>query len=198
MDNEDNFINMISSLSSNQENERFNDSDKIIDEIEFIDTMNSLSLSNKNKKFDDEYITNDKRSMNEHNECYTRILETYSKTLEGNILEKNKLKKYFFYICSGILISIALAFVVCLGLSLFFIFANPDVSFDIASIVSLIGAMATAFISSFMILPKVITRYLFNKKEEENMMNVINKIQEYDTKIRQNIKEHDDKKDNGK
>ena len=49
-----------------------------------------------------------------------------------------------------------------------------------------------------MILPKVITRYLFNKKEEENMMNVINKIQEYDTKIRQNIKEHDDKKDNGK
>ena len=81
---------------------------------------------------------------------------------------------------------------------MFFIFANPDVSFDIASIVSLIGAMATAFISSFMILPKVITRYLFNKKEEENMMNVINKIQEYDTKIRQNIKEHDDKKDNGK
>ena len=189
---------MISNLSSNQENERFNDSDKIIDEIEFIDTMNSLSLSNKNKKFDDEYITNDKRSMNEHNECYTRILETYSKTLEGNILEKNKLKKYFFYICSGILIGIALAFVVCLGLSLFFIFANPDVSFDIASIVSLIGAMATAFISSFMILPKVITRYLFNKKEEENMMNVINKIQEYDTKIRQNIKEHDDKKDNGR
>ena len=121
MDNEDNFINMISSLSSNQENERFNDSDKIIDEIEFIDTMNSLSLSNKNKKFDDEYITNDKRSMNEHNECYTMILKAYSKTLEGNILEKNKLKKYFFYICSGILISIALAFVVCLGISLFFI-----------------------------------------------------------------------------
>lgn len=96
MDNEDNFINMISSLSSNQENERFNDSDKIIDEIGFIDTMNSLSLSNKNKKFDDEYITNDKRSMNEHNECYTRILETYSYILEANILEKNKLKKKIF------------------------------------------------------------------------------------------------------
>lgn len=163
----------------------------------FLSMMGEISSTN-NKFDDDEYITNDKRSMNEHNECYTRILETYSKTLEGNILEKNKLKKYFFYICSGILISIALAFVVCLGLSLFFIFANPDVSFDIASIVSLIGAMATAFISSFMILPKVITRYLFNKKEEENMMNVINKIQEYDTKIRQNIKEHDDKKDNGR
>lgn len=80
MDNKDNFINMMSSLLSNQENEKFNDSDKIIDEIGFIDTMNSLSLSNKNKKFDDEYITNDKRSMNEHNECYTRILETYSYT----------------------------------------------------------------------------------------------------------------------
>lgn len=198
MDNEDNFINMISSLSSNQENERFNDSDKIIDEIEFIDTMNSLSLSNKNKKFDDEYITNDKRSMNEHNECYTRILETYSYTLEANILEKNKLKKRFFHICSYILIGIALAFVVCLIICLYNIFKYPEESFDIASIVSVMGAMATAFISSFMILPKVITRYLFNKKEEENMMNVINKIQKYDTRIRQNIKEHDDKKDNGK
>ena len=110
MDNKDNFINMMSSLLSNQENEKFNDSDKIIDEIGFIDTMNSLSLSNKNKKFDDEYITNDKRSMNEHNECYTRILETYSYTLEANILEKNKLKKEFFYVCSGILKWIAISF----------------------------------------------------------------------------------------
>lgn len=96
MDNKDNFINIMSSLSSNQENARFDDSDKIIDETGFIDTMNSLSLSNKNKKFDDEYITNDKRSMNEHNECYTRILETYSYTLEANILEKNELKKRIF------------------------------------------------------------------------------------------------------
>ncbi|WP_373244739.1 hypothetical protein [Megamonas funiformis] len=198
MDNKDNFINIMSSLSSNQENARFDDSDKIIDETGFIDTMNSLSLSNKNKKFDDEYITNDKRSMNEHNECYTRILETYSYTLEANILEKNELKKEFFYVCSGILKWIAISFIVTLIICLFNIFKYPKESFDIASIVSVMGAMATAFISSFMILPKVITRYLFNKKEEENMMNVINKIQKYDTRIRQNIKDHDDKKNNRK
>lgn len=163
----------------------------------FLSMMGEISSTN-NKFDDDEYITNDKRSMNEHNECYTRILETYSYTLETNILEKNKLKKKFFHICSYILIGIALAFVVCLIICLYNIFKYPEESFDIASIVSVMGAMATAFISSFMILPKVITRYLFNKKEEENMMNVINKIQKYDTRIRQNIKDHDDKKDNGK
>lgn len=162
----------------------------------FLSMMGEISSTN--NKFDDEYINNDKRSMSEHNKCYTTILKAYSETLKDNILEKNKLKKCFFWICSAILVGIALAFVSCLCISLYYIFAYPGISFDIASIVSVMGAMATAFISSFMILPKVITRYLFNKKEEENMMNVINKIQEYDTKIRQNIKEHDDKKDNGR
>ena len=61
----------------------------------FLSMMGEISSTN-NKFDDDEYITNDKRSMNEHNECYTRILETYSYTLEANILEKNKLKKNFF------------------------------------------------------------------------------------------------------
>lgn len=38
-------------------------------------------------------------------------------------------------------------------------------------------------------IPKIITKYLFNRKEEENMMNIIQNIQKHDLTIRQDIKD---------
>ena len=35
-----------------------------------------------------------------------------------------------------------------------------------------------------MMIPKMITRYLFNKSEEEHLAEIIGKIQEYDKNIR--------------
>ena len=35
-----------------------------------------------------------------------------------------------------------------------------------------------------MVIPKMITKYLFNEKEEEHLAEIISKIQEYDRDIR--------------
>ena len=39
-----------------------------------------------------------------------------------------------------------------------------------------------------MILPKIITDYLFNKDEEKNMMQIIENIQKHDLTIRNDIR----------
>ena len=49
----------------------------------------------------------------------------------------------------------------------------------IAALVSLIG--------TFMVVPQMITEYLFNKEEEQHLTNIISKIQEYDRDIRGGI-----------
>ena len=46
----------------------------------------------------------------------------------------------------------------------------------LASVLSLIG--------TFMAVPQMITKYLFNEKEEEHLAKIISKIQEYDRDIR--------------
>ena len=48
---------------------------------------------------------------------------------------------------------------------------------------SLFTALGT-LIGTFMMIPKMITRYLFNKSEEEHLAEIIGKIQEYDKNIR--------------
>ena len=39
-------------------------------------------------------------------------------------------------------------------------------------------------LGTFMVVPQMITKYLFNKKEEENLAAIISKIQKYDRDIR--------------
>ena len=68
-------------------------------------------------------------------------------------------------------------------------FKYQHLTFQINNIVAVVTAIGTAFVSSFFIIPKIITKYLFNRKEEENMMNIIQNIQKHDLTIRQDIKD---------
>lgn len=47
----------------------------------------------------------------------------------------------------------------------------------------------TALISTFMTVSKMITKYLFNKYEEEHLTEIIGKIQEYDINIKRGYKD---------
>lgn len=125
--------------------------------------------------------------MQKHNELYTKILESYSSTLKDNIRTKRILKVLFFLLCSGLMITIIFNFMVILEKCTQIILNNPNKEFDIKSITTIISAISIAFISSFMYIPKLITRYLFNLNEDANMIEVIQNIQRHDLTIRKNI-----------
>ncbi len=63
-------------------------------------------------------------------------------------------------------------------------------TFAIQNVISIVSAISVAFIASFMIIPKIITNYLFNLNEEKNMMEIIQNIQKHDLAIRKDIKEY--------
>ena len=153
-----------------------------------IDTYNEKDKSSF-KDTQTSFVSNDEISMRSHNDCYTKILEAYSFTLKKNIEDKYTYKKRFFYCCIAILLLIAFTLIGCLISNLVMIFMYPHIQFDIKSIIALMATLATAFISSFMIIPKIITQYLFNLNEEKNMMDIIKNIQTHDLKIRDDIKE---------
>ena len=154
--------------------------------------LSSYSTQDKNS-FEDitrtSFVTNDEISMRHHNEAYTKILEAYSDTLKTNLENKNQYKRKFFYCCLYTLRPLAFGFPAILTIIIGYILLYPDNHLDIKSIVTVITAMSAAFISSFMILPKIITQYLFNLDEEKNIREIIKNIQEHDKVIREDIKE---------
>ena len=45
-----------------------------------------------------------------------------------------------------------------------------------------------SMITVFMVLPKIMTKYLFDIEEEKNIYNIVKQIQDYDHIIRDNLK----------
>lgn len=130
---------------------------------------------------DDALRRGDRESLLEHNEQYTALLKAYVKDFEMNSVNKMGNKQYVFSISMKLLIgiplfSLGLIGVTMIGLLFGCITALETLPELFAALVSLLG--------TFMVIPKIITKYLFNKKEEENLVNIINKIQEYDKEIR--------------
>lgn len=154
-----------------------------------INTQNVPVFKDKNKCF----VSNDIVSMESHNESYNDILKTYSGNLNENLQFKNKCKKRFFYLCLCVMVIICLTLVGILVAITYMTFAYPHLSFQISNIVAIVTAIGTAFISAFFIIPKIITEYLFNLKEEENMMKIIQNIQQHDLEIRKDIKDYNKK-----
>ncbi len=117
--------------------------------------------------------------LRENTRHYAKILEAYSSTLKDSLISKLIMKRFFCISCVCILIIVAVTFIVVLHDIVQAVINNPDKSYDIASIATVITAMSTAFIASFMYIPNLIVKYLFNLKEDENMLNLIQNNQKY-------------------
>lgn len=160
---------------------------KILDKYDTSEEMKSSDVyfKDENKKF----VGNDIVSMESHNESYTNILKAYSDSLKANLKFKNCCKNLFFYLCIAVMGIICIALVSILFIITYMTFKYQHLSFQISNIIAIVTAIGGAFISSFIIIPKIITEYLFNLKEEENMMNIIQNIQKHDLEIRKDIKD---------
>ncbi len=54
---------------------------------------------------------------------------------------------------------------------------------------TLLTELIVAFLSTFIVLPRIIASYLFNNKEEGYLVNIITYMQKYDKSVREKINE---------
>lgn len=120
----------------------------------------------------------DVNAMVSHNTSFTNILDAYEKNASASLRQKRTFKNVFFYGVCFVLVLVAFlsAAVIIVGLAGMISIENIGVYFT---------ALGT-FLTSFIVLPKVIVEYLFHPEEEKGMTDIVKAIQEYDTKIRNN------------
>ena len=123
----------------------------------------------------------DASSLSEHNEQYTALLKAYVEDFKRNSDNKSKNKEALFKIAKGLLVCIPMCTVVFMFVTLMLL------ALDKINMLESLPGLATVLVSligTFMVVPQMITKYLFNKKEEDHLAEIISKIQEYDRNIR--------------
>lgn len=131
---------------------------------------------------DDALLHNsDTENLREHNTQYTKLLVAYVENSVINLKDKQSRKRGIFLIASFMLVVIPISVILIVGFALYFIGTGKAEGLEvlpeiIAGVVALLGTYIT--------IPSIITGYLFNEKEEENLADIIGKIQDYDKNIR--------------
>ena len=126
----------------------------------------------------------DATSLSQHNIQYTALLKAYVKDFERNSDNKRRNKEDLFKIAKMLLTWIPILDTILIFLTLVCLAWDRIDIFE--ALPGLFTAM-TSLLGTFMVVPKMITKYLFNKNEEEHLANIISKIQEYDKNIREGL-----------
>ena len=126
----------------------------------------------------------DTSSLSKHNKQYTAILKAYVEYYKSNSKYKSQGKKDLFKIAKNLLIFVPLSTIIIIFITLIL------QAFGIIGVIETLPGLFTALaslIGTFMVVPQMITEYLFNKEEEKHLADIIGKIQEYDRNIRGGI-----------
>lgn len=123
---------------------------------------------------DDEF--NAVRNVNQHERRYTDILNAYADDLDSTLKKKRTYKTIIFWLSFFLLCLFPVVFVALIVIITFF-----SASFEnITNWISVIVPVLISFLTVFIVIPQVITQYLFNAEEEKYMSDIIKHIQDYD------------------
>lgn len=148
------------------------------------DLLNRLSSDNKVEN--DSGLNRDLRekdidSLGNHINDYDNILRNYSNHVDKTLYHKRIMKICFFTMSILIVIACTVITIICIICLLCNI---GDTNFNIIDYIIPTITSITSFLTVFIIIPKIIAKYLFNSKEDESMKEIISSIQEYDKYIR--------------
>lgn len=121
----------------------------------------------------------DQTALWDHNRYYSNILSTYTNNMRKVFDLKLSYKKLLLIINLGILVLMSVGFAITIALAAMNIIKE--------NVLEIILTALAAFLTTFIVIPHTITKYLFNEKEEENMCKIVENIQNYDTHIRDGI-----------
>lgn len=127
-----------------------------------------------------EAISNDKEfnkweHIDKHEALYTDILKTYTDNINKTLLAKHEYKQCFFWVSIIILITTFILLAGVLGS-----ISSGTIHTDFLGYIPLIASTTITFLTIFIVIPKIITKYLFNSEEEKYMYQIIKSIQDYD------------------
>ena len=151
-------------------------------------------MSNKNKELNDPPSLlleelDDPFGSNKRDTIYTEILTSYAWTVRVNLFLKIGFKIIFFVITVGLmaLIGWTLRDVVLLCWEYL---QNEDNSvLDKKLIYNLLIAVVPSFVSlivAILVIPKIIAKYLFNPKEDKDMVSIVEGLEAHDIKLYKN------------
>ena len=118
---------------------------------------------------DDEF--NAEKNVSRHEKRYTDILDAYTDSLQETLKRKLKYKTWIFWLSFVLLCAFPIGFVILVSTKRF------D---SISEWCAVIVPVLISFLTVFIVIPQVITQYLFNAEEEKYMSDVIKHIQDYD------------------
>lgn len=98
-----------------------------------------------------------------------------------NSIKKRKNKQILFVIAMILLLGIPIFSLLLISVTLVCLAVGWITALE--SLPELLTALTT-LLGTFMVIPKMITKYLFNEKEEKHLADMISKIQDYDRDIR--------------
>lgn len=123
----------------------------------------------KKKSFKDESLR--------HSQSYSTLIDTYIDIVGKNADLKRKLKEKFFNITMGILVVLALIFCTLIGVVCYGIVKKKITSQFTANMITALVSAAVSLVVSLIKIPQIIAEYLFDKKEDRVMNNLIRDIQ---------------------
>ncbi len=147
------------------------------------DVLNKIGKKYSNYNSDEELQRDDRLRMKERNEKYSEILSLYTSDVKKVLWTKFIFRIIFLVVSLAALIGTFAVFCVVLW---WLIHKNVNVGY-LETIVSVLSSMVS-MVTVFIVLPKIMTKYLFDTEEEKNIYNVVKQIQDYDQVIRSNLK----------
>lgn len=125
--------------------------------------------------------SSDTSSLSAHNEQYTALLKAYVDNFKAVSKSKKTNKEQLFKIAKRLLFWTPIATFGIIICSLYCVVSGKMTAVEV--IPELVTALGTV-VGTFLLIPKMITSYLFNEKEEDHLKEIIGKIQDYDRQIR--------------
>ena len=120
---------------------------------------------------DDELQNDDRIRMKERNKKYSEVLDAYVSNTKKVLWIKLVFRVIFVVFCAVLWWA-----------------ANGKIEAGyLETVVTIISSMA-AMMTVFIVLPKIMTKYLFDVEEEKNIYNIVKQIQDYDQVIRENLR----------
>lgn len=142
--------------------------------------VDALTEQKQTRPFDKDQQFNDDSHKARHEGSYTKILESYADGIKLTLEQKTKYKPRFFTLSYWFLLGGSLIFILLLFMCLHIFMYNKSDSALISGVTSVILSATISFLTIFIVIPKIITKYLFNSEEEKYMTEIIKSIQEYD------------------
>lgn len=126
-----------------------------------------------------EKTDNGRSTHDKYTDSYVGILNEYRELLSESVKKKNDLKEKFFVAIRIIMFWMLAIFSAAILGSIVAICITSSPKVLAGAIVSILSSFATMMASIFK-LPKIIAKYLFNKKEDDLMKDIMKNIQTYE------------------